>query len=329
MGQSSSSNNEDFTQVKSILAGLFSDLAARSPNDKTMDKRDFLTLFNLPGMLGERLFTVFDTKSTGVIDYEEFINGIKYFMTGNIETKLSLVFQMYDLAGDGVVNPQELKTMLLSLVEGPSMLFNSSLSSSSSSSSQKQYEEKTDEDNEVITETNTSDYLSVNDYNAKLSRSIPLSPNLLPLTPRKGRIPSLDDDFKTKDTIVDEIVKQAFDECDISGDGKLNFDEFQLFIKKHPEILQTLEEVFLFERWGGYKDTKHRTSITSLNSNKIISADDYFNTNNINQQDIQIIDEKDHNSNDIIYQGYLWKQGSRLKQWKKIFYFKKFIFISL
>lgn len=44
--------------------GTHPDLAARSPG-ATMDKNTFLQLFDIPGMLGERLFSVFDSKKTG------------------------------------------------------------------------------------------------------------------------------------------------------------------------------------------------------------------------------------------------------------------------
>ena len=41
-----------------------------------MSKKTFLELFNVPGLLGERLFEVFDSKRTGNIDLEEFMNGV-------------------------------------------------------------------------------------------------------------------------------------------------------------------------------------------------------------------------------------------------------------
>lgn len=53
----------------SLLDSMFRDLASRS-HGSTMDKATFLALFNLPGMVGERLFAVFDRKKLGVIDYE-------------------------------------------------------------------------------------------------------------------------------------------------------------------------------------------------------------------------------------------------------------------
>lgn len=58
-----------------LLDRMFQDLAKRSP-DKTMSKETFLQYFALPGILGERLFAVFDTKKNGVIDFEEFVNGL-------------------------------------------------------------------------------------------------------------------------------------------------------------------------------------------------------------------------------------------------------------
>lgn len=43
-----------------LLEKMFEDLSHRSPG-KNIDKLTFLHLFNLPGMVGERLFAVFDT----------------------------------------------------------------------------------------------------------------------------------------------------------------------------------------------------------------------------------------------------------------------------
>ena len=72
-------NNDKFARYNdkelTLLDRMFQDLAKRSP-DKTMSKETFLQYFALPGILGERLFAVFDTKKNGVIDFEEFVNGL-------------------------------------------------------------------------------------------------------------------------------------------------------------------------------------------------------------------------------------------------------------
>jgi Ca2+-binding EF-hand superfamily protein len=95
----------------SILKQTFKDLAERSPG-KTVDKATFLTYFPLPGLIGERLFATFDSKHTGNIDYEEFICGLAICCRGTLEQKIKLIFQMYDLAGDGSISRPELTTML-------------------------------------------------------------------------------------------------------------------------------------------------------------------------------------------------------------------------
>ncbi len=91
------------------------DLALRSPG-KTIDKLTFLKVFNLPGILGERLFAAFDRKQNDVIDLEEFVGGLGLIVRGSIEDKIDVLFTMYDMQGDGVVSKSELTTMLNSVV---------------------------------------------------------------------------------------------------------------------------------------------------------------------------------------------------------------------
>ena len=81
-----------------------------------MDKSTFIKFFNLPGLLGERLFFVFDKKKNGVIDFEEFISGMAEFSKGTMDQKIELLFKMYDVYGDNQVSRQELKIMLYSLL---------------------------------------------------------------------------------------------------------------------------------------------------------------------------------------------------------------------
>ena len=58
-----------------LLKTMFNDLAKRSPND-TISKDTFIEYFNLPGILNDRLFDVFDYKQTKAIDFEEFVSGL-------------------------------------------------------------------------------------------------------------------------------------------------------------------------------------------------------------------------------------------------------------
>ena len=91
---------------------IFDELAKQSSSARTLDKTTFLRYFPLPGMMGERLFTVFDTDSSGAINFQEFVTGMALIYHGTVDEKRKFLFEMYDLDGDGVVTREELTTML-------------------------------------------------------------------------------------------------------------------------------------------------------------------------------------------------------------------------
>ena len=69
-----------------MVRGTFKDLALRSPG-RVIDKATFLRFFPLPGLLGERLFKVFDRKNTGAVDFEEFVCGLSASLKGTSAVK--------------------------------------------------------------------------------------------------------------------------------------------------------------------------------------------------------------------------------------------------
>ena len=50
---------------------------------------------------------------------------------------------------------------------------------------------------------------------------------------------------------VDEIVKQAFDECDVDNSSRLDAQEFRNWFKNKPEIIDACEELFVQLAWNG------------------------------------------------------------------------------
>ena len=91
-----------------MLDQMFHEMAVRSPDD-TIAKDTFLKFFDLPGVLGDRLFEVFDTKKTGVIDFEEFMDGYQMFARGDQKMKMDMLFQLFDLDGKGGITKLELR----------------------------------------------------------------------------------------------------------------------------------------------------------------------------------------------------------------------------
>ena len=77
---------------------LFRDLALRSQSsqtgDKKIDKVTFLEYCSLPGIISDRLFSMFTDVDNTYINENSFIsNFIKIFIS-NIETKMRLTFNM-------------------------------------------------------------------------------------------------------------------------------------------------------------------------------------------------------------------------------------------
>lgn len=97
-----------------VLRKVYKELSARNPGPG-IDKETFLQYFPLPGLWGERLFQRFDYKCLGAVDYEEFLVGIAVCCRGTKCERIHVLFQVFDLNGDGVLQKDELVAMLSNL----------------------------------------------------------------------------------------------------------------------------------------------------------------------------------------------------------------------
>lgn len=101
------------TNDRDLLCRMFEDLSSHSTSRVPgIDKVTFLRIFKQPGMLGERLFAVFDRNKDGYIDQTEFLSGLATVVHGSKEEKINFIFEMYDLNNDGGISRTELSTML-------------------------------------------------------------------------------------------------------------------------------------------------------------------------------------------------------------------------
>jgi len=99
-----------------MIRNTFNDLALRSNGGgKTASKVAFLRRFPLPGILGERLFSVFDPKGSGGIGWEAFMVGMGYILRGSDEEKDEMIFRMFDLESRDLVGERDLAMLLYSM----------------------------------------------------------------------------------------------------------------------------------------------------------------------------------------------------------------------
>ena len=188
----------------------FETLAERSKGP-TVDKATFLKIFPLPGILGERLFTLFDVDRSGVLDYEEFICGLALFCRGSQEERLRVMFDMYDLAGDGAIHKKELSILLSHMPK--EKLEHSRLANKIRSVSL----DKSDDEKDANGNS----------------------------TPKSGKNENgefgYNDDNNTHSIEIDKLVEQAFKDCDLNRDGKLSFHQFNLWVNQNPDLAAWLE----------------------------------------------------------------------------------------
>ena len=79
---------------------------------KHVDKVTFLQYTNLPGVLGDRIFSIMDEDADGFLDLKEFINGFFKIYFSSYDTKCQLVFDIYDFDADGEVSREDVRIIL-------------------------------------------------------------------------------------------------------------------------------------------------------------------------------------------------------------------------
>ena len=115
---------QDLGSFEAYLRDVWSDLYSRvnkNKNDskekpavklKGLSKIIFNSYYNLPGIIGERLFKVFDTNSSESIELNEFVDRMKTLFYEEYEKNTKFIFDFYDFDNDGKINKEDIRVVL-------------------------------------------------------------------------------------------------------------------------------------------------------------------------------------------------------------------------
>ena len=98
---------------QSYLKQVWKDLLGRSDNkEKGVNKITFGKYYELPGIISERLFNVFNTSKTNYLSCNDFVDGMCILFSGNLENLLHFIFSFYDFDKDGKVSKEDVRIVL-------------------------------------------------------------------------------------------------------------------------------------------------------------------------------------------------------------------------
>ena len=98
---------------KSYLKQLWNDLSKREKTIKNgIDRISFGKYYDLPGLISERLFSVFDSKNKGYLTINDFTSSMIKLFSGDYEQSLHFIFEFYDFDKDNKITKEDIRIVL-------------------------------------------------------------------------------------------------------------------------------------------------------------------------------------------------------------------------
>ena len=105
--------------LKDVWVDLYSRVTQNKndPKNKSvklngLSKVVFNSYYNLPGIIGDRLFKVFDTNSNNCIELIEFVEGMRTLFYEDYEKNSKFIFDFYDFDHDGKISQEDIRVVL-------------------------------------------------------------------------------------------------------------------------------------------------------------------------------------------------------------------------
>ena len=103
-------NVEAFSQY---LKQVWKDLSGRNKDENEgIYKITFQKYYELPGLISERLFSVFDSSGSGYLSLDDFIDNMLILFSSNFEKLLKFIMKFYDFDNDGKITKEDVRVVL-------------------------------------------------------------------------------------------------------------------------------------------------------------------------------------------------------------------------
>ena len=105
----------DETNVKNLLEDIFSDLLIRKESSKNGEICTFIfrAFLDLPILVSNKIFSVFDIDKNGFLSKTEFVNGIyNLYFNSSLENMLEITFRIYKEQQNNVITSRDVKLFL-------------------------------------------------------------------------------------------------------------------------------------------------------------------------------------------------------------------------